>query len=81
MCLALPARIEESDGMVAWVRIGRARMKVSLIMTPEAGVGHWVLVHAGFAIRVVDEQDAIETWKIVESVEGELDIIPREARA
>lgn len=70
MCLALPARIEEQDGLLSWVSVGAARLRVSLIMTPEAGVGDWVLVHAGFAIRQVAAEDALETWKLIESVEG-----------
>lgn len=68
MCLALPARIEKKDGLLAWVVIGEAKMRVSLIMTPEANEGDWVLVHAGFAIRQVDAQDAIETWKLIGEV-------------
>ncbi len=70
MCLALPAKIQERNGLLAWVVIGEARMRVSLIMTPEAGINDWVLVHAGFAIRQVEEHDALETWKLIESVEG-----------
>ena len=66
MCLALPARVEESQNEMAWVRLGDARMRVSLIMTPEAGVGDWVLVHAGFAIQQVSDEDARETWSMVE---------------
>ncbi len=66
MCLALPAKIEDIDGEEAWVRLGDARMKVNLAITPEAGVNDWVLVHAGFAIQQVSEEDARETWQIVE---------------
>lgn len=66
MCLALPARIEELHEEMAWVRLGDARMRVSLIMTPEAGLGDWVLVHAGFAIQQVSDEDAKETWALVE---------------
>lgn len=70
MCLALPARIEEKDALLAWVAVGEAKMRISLIMTPEASVGDWVLVHAGFAIRQVAEHDALETWKIIDEVES-----------
>ena len=66
MCLALPARVEEKQGDHAWVRLGDTRMKVSLVMTPEADTGDWVLVHAGFAIQQVSDEDARETWTIVE---------------
>ena len=70
MCLALPAKIVERDGIACWVVLGDARMRVSLIMTPEADVGDWVLVHAGFAIQQVPEAHALETWQIIESVES-----------
>jgi hydrogenase expression/formation protein HypC len=70
MCLALPAKIEKKDGLLAWVVVGEAQMRVSLIMTPEAERGDWVLVHAGFAIRQVAERDALETWKLIDSVQA-----------
>lgn len=38
-------------------------MEASLAMTPEAGVGDWVLVHAGFAITQLDETEAMETFE------------------
>jgi hydrogenase expression/formation protein HypC len=68
MCLALPARIDEKTGDEAWVVLGDTRMKISLVMTPEAEVGDWVLVHAGFAIQTMDEETARETWQIFESI-------------
>ncbi|MCK4871743.1 MAG: HypC/HybG/HupF family hydrogenase formation chaperone [Phycisphaerales bacterium] len=71
MCLALPAKIEECEGDTAWVRIGDARMRVNLVMTPEAGVGDWVLVHAGFSIQQVDEATARETWDLIEVIPQE----------
>ncbi len=70
MCLALPAKIKERDGLVAWVTVGQADMRISVIMTPDASVGDWVLVHAGFAIRQVEEKDAIETWQLIEEVQS-----------
>ncbi len=70
MCLALPAKIVERTGDECWVQLGDARMRVSLLMTPEAETGQWVLVHAGFAIQEVPETDALETWQIIESIEG-----------
>jgi hydrogenase expression/formation protein HypC len=69
MCLALPAKIIERNGLESWVVLGDARMRVNLVMTPEADVGEWVLVHAGFAIQQVPESEALETWQIIESLE------------
>ncbi len=67
MCLAVPARIEHREGDEAWVRVGAARMRVNVVMTPEAAVGDWVLVHAGFSLQRVSEADARETWAVARS--------------
>lgn len=64
MCLALPARILEREGDEGWVQLGDARLRASLVLTPEAGVGDYVLVHAGFAIQVVSEEDAREVFSL-----------------
>ncbi|MHC4101794.1 MAG: HypC/HybG/HupF family hydrogenase formation chaperone [Planctomycetota bacterium] len=69
MCLALPAKILNREGDECWVVLGDARMRVSLIMTPEAQEGDWVLVHAGFAIQQVPEAEALETWQIIETMQ------------
>ena len=66
MCLAIPARVEERLGDDARVRLGEARMRVSVVLTPEARVGDWVLVHAGFALKRISEADARETWMLAE---------------
>jgi hydrogenase expression/formation protein HypC len=62
MCLAVPGKIIEVCGTDAKVDFQGSRREVSLVLTPEAGVGDWVLVHAGFAINTVTEADARETW-------------------
>ncbi|MFG0252937.1 MAG: HypC/HybG/HupF family hydrogenase formation chaperone, partial [Phycisphaerales bacterium JB038] len=43
MCLAIPAKIEKREGDEAWVRMGDARMRVNVMMTPEVEVGGWIL--------------------------------------
>ena len=69
MCLGLPARIVERDGDGGWVVVGDARMRVNFVMSPESGVGDWVLVHAGFAIQSLSEADALETWDLIGALE------------
>lgn len=69
MCLALPARIIEKNDLEAWVQLGDARMHVNLSITPEAELDDWVLVHAGFAIQIVSERDALETWELIAAVD------------
>lgn len=63
MCLAIPAKIvcEPNDNSMAEVDILGVKRHVSLMMTPDAKVGDHVLVHAGFAIQVVDEEFAQES--------------------
>jgi hydrogenase expression/formation protein HypC len=67
MCLAIPAKIvsEPNDNSMAEVDILGVRRHVSLMMTPAAVVGDHVLVHAGFAIEVVDEEFAAETLEML----------------
>jgi hydrogenase expression/formation protein HypC len=62
MCLAVPGRIIERRGELASVDFQGTRVEVSLALTPEAQVGSWVLVHAGFAISDLDEAEARQTW-------------------
>lgn len=61
MCLATPGVIvdvEDSSPLrTAEVRFGRVSQEVSLIFLPEAAVGDWVMVHAGFAIAQVQSPD------------------------
>lgn len=66
MCLAIPARIAAVDeDNLATVDILGVTRRVSIDLTPQAGVGDYVLVHAGFAIEVVDEQQAQETLDLI----------------
>lgn len=66
MCLAIPACIESIDeNLLAQVDILGVKRQAALDLTPQAQVGDFVLVHAGFAIEVVDTQVAQETLEIV----------------
>lgn len=63
MCLAIPGKIVSIDGVVADVDFGGVIRKANLSMV-EANVGEWAVVHAGFAIQIMDEEDAQETIKL-----------------
>ncbi|HEC33443.1 MAG TPA: HypC/HybG/HupF family hydrogenase formation chaperone [Chloroflexi bacterium] len=65
MCLAIPALITSIEGTSARAEIGGVERTISLALTPEAQVGHYVLVHTGFAIGVVDEEEAQETLRLL----------------
>ena len=64
MCLAIPVRIKSINGTEAVVEIGGITRKTSLMLTPEARVGDYVLLHAGYAINILDQAEAEETLAI-----------------
>ncbi|MBM3142641.1 MAG: HypC/HybG/HupF family hydrogenase formation chaperone [Chloroflexi bacterium] len=65
MCLAVPVQVVSIDGNEAEVEIGGVKRQVSIMLTPEAKVGDYVLLHTGYAINVIDEAEAQETLKIL----------------
>ena len=70
MCLAVPARIVEIEDDNAVVDAMGNRFKAKTTLTPEAGLGDIVLVHAGFAITQIDEEEAKETWALIAELDN-----------
>jgi hydrogenase expression/formation protein HypC len=68
MCLAIPARIVELEKDVAVVDAMGNRYKAKTTLLPDAKLGDLVLVHAGFAISLVDEQEARKTWQLIAEI-------------
>ena len=68
MCLAIPTLIKSIEGTAACAEIGGVERTISLALTPEAQVGDYVLVHTGFAIGVIDEEEAQETLRLLEEL-------------
>jgi hydrogenase expression/formation protein HypC len=64
MCLAIPARVIEKRGDVAEVDFGGGVIREVDLTLVEADVGDYVLVHAGFAIQVLEEEEAEETLRL-----------------
>jgi hydrogenase expression/formation protein HypC len=65
MCLAIPARIKSIDGQNAIADIEGVKRDISLQLTPEAKVGDYVLLHTGYAIGIIDADEAEETMKLL----------------
>jgi len=65
MCLAIPALIKSIDGQQAEVDIEGVTREISLQLTPEAKAGDYVLLHTGYAIGVIDAEEAEETLKLL----------------
>jgi len=68
MCLAVPALIKTINDTEAIVELGSVERKISLTLTPKARVGDYVLVHTGFAIGVVDKEEALETLRLLQEL-------------
>lgn len=64
MCLAIPALVKSVEGLEGEVEIGGVSRKASMMLTPEVKVGDYVLLHTGYAINVIDEEEAQETLEL-----------------
>jgi len=71
MCLAVPGLVKEIEGTMAWVEMGGLRRRVSLQLVPEAKVGDYVQVHAGYAIALIDRAEAEETLRLLRELAAE----------
>jgi len=65
MCLAVPARIVEIEGDQAVVDAMGNRYNTRTTLTPEVKIGDIVLIHAGFAIAKIEEEEAKQTWQLI----------------
>jgi len=75
MCLAVPGKVIKIDGDTADVEIGGIRKQVSLSLVSDQAVqiGEYVLIHTGYAITKIDEEEAksiLDAWKQVLAAEN-----------
>ena len=77
MCLAIPGKVLTIDQSVqptmGVVSFGGIEKRVCLEWTPDVGIGDYVIVHVGFAISKMDEEEAMETLKLIQEIDGGLD--------
>ena len=64
MCLAIPGKVITIEDNIGTVEVSGVTRKVSFDLTPDVKVGDYVLVHAGYAIEVIDEEEALKTLEI-----------------
>ncbi len=69
MCLAVPAKIIERNEFMGTVDVSGVTRQVSLMLLPTAVVGDYVLIHAGFAIQTIDEEEALRTLELFKELE------------
>ena len=87
MCLAVPGKLIEirdgspdAPGNDGTIDFQGSRVNVSLAFTPEAQLGDWLLVHAGFSIGRLEEAEAREVWDMLKEDENFRDQMPVELR-
>jgi hydrogenase expression/formation protein HypC len=68
MCLAVPVCIKIIEGTEAEVEACGVTRRVSLILTPQARPGDYVLLHAGYAISIISQQEAVATFAFLNSL-------------
>jgi hydrogenase expression/formation protein HypC len=70
MCLGIPGKVIEINKNVAKVEVGGLLRDISLDLCPEVSLGDYVLIHTGFAIQRLDEEDAKETLDLLRQMAG-----------
>jgi len=68
MCLAIPMKLIERERLQGTAELEGVRRKVGLLLCPEARAGEYVLVHAGYAIGTIDEEEAHRTLELIAEV-------------
>ena len=73
MCLAIPSKITQIDNDMATIDVDGVKRSASLMLLEEAAVGDYVIVHAGFAIKKLDEASAMETIRLLKEAAAFVD--------
>ncbi len=68
MCLAIPVLIKSIEDKEAEVEIGGITCRISIWLTPEARVGDYALVHTGYAINILNQEEGEETLRLLEEI-------------
>ncbi len=69
MCLSIPAKIVSIEGDHAVVAFGGNKYKAGLHLVNDVNVGDYILLHAGFAIQKISEEEAEETLKLLREMD------------
>ncbi len=68
MCLGIPAKVLETNESAAVVELGGVRREISVMLLDDVRVGEWVIVHAGFAIEKLSEEEAQKTLALFREI-------------
>ena len=69
MCLAVPMKVVSMDGDTGFAEMSGMKRKISFMMLPDVKIGEYVIVHAGFAIEKLNQEEALRTLNIWQEIE------------
>lgn len=75
MCLSVPAKIVSVEGNLAKASVGGAIVNVSLHLVDDIKLGDYVLIHTGFALQKIGEEEALETIRLIEEMQSKEPLI------
>ena len=70
MCLGIPGKILEIDGNIAKTSVGGTIVNAGLHLLDDARVGDYILIHTGFALQKISEEEALETIRLIEELQN-----------
>jgi hydrogenase expression/formation protein HypC len=71
MCLAIPGKlVKKIDIEKGLVDLGGVTKEIALNFIPEVKIGEWVLIHTGFGLEIISEEDALETIDLLQQAYG-----------
>jgi len=79
MCLAIPSKITQIENEMATIDVDGVKRSASLMLLEDAAVGDYVIVHAGFAIKKLDEESAVETIRLLKEAAAFVDDLEDES--
>ncbi len=68
MCLSIPAKVISIDSGTARVSVGGAEYNAALDLVDDVKEGDYILLHSGFAIQKIDEEEAMETMRLLNEI-------------
>jgi hydrogenase expression/formation protein HypC len=70
MCLSIPGKVVEIDGNMAKASVGGTIVNAGLHMVDDVKVGDYILIHTGFALQKISEEEALETLKLIKELQN-----------
>ncbi len=68
MCLAVPMKVIKIEGTKGITELANLQREIGLLLLENAKIGDYVIAHAGYAIQILDEKEALETLRILNNL-------------